>query len=238
MVKDVILALVFNKVSARLLLKPLLRLHSLSYNFSGRYAGILNNGIHPKHSIMRYKEWCVDNINEDWIVLDIGSNKGIMTSALGKKAKFVYGIEIVPYLVEFSKKYNQRKNIKYLCADAVGFDFSQIQEVDCITLSNVLEHVDNRVEFLTLLSNEVRWKAKKRFLIRVPLIDRDWISVYKRDIGIEYRLDHTHFIEYTFKLFERELCNSGIRIEDYETRFGEIYAICVGIGADLSHSKQ
>ena len=99
-IKDVILAIVFNKISATILLKPLLYLHSVSYNFSGRYAGILNNGIHPKHAIMKYKEWFVDNIDKDWVVLDVGSNKGVMTFFLSQNTKFVYGIEIVPKLVE------------------------------------------------------------------------------------------------------------------------------------------
>ena len=58
------------------------------------------------------------------------------------------------------------------------------------------------------------------------MINRDWISVYKKEIGIEYRLDHTHFIEYTFSGFETELNDVGIKIESYKIKFGEIYAVC------------
>jgi len=224
--KDLILLFVFNRLSAKLFLRPLLFLHSLSYSFSGRYAGILNNGVHPKHSITKYKEWFADNIHEDWVVLDVGSNKGIMTFFLSQHAKFVYGIEIVPKLVELAKAHRSKKNIEYICADVTSFDFSELQEVDCVTLSNVLEHIKNRVQFLDYIKNNIRWRDNKRILIRVPMIDRDWISVYKKNIGMEYRLDHTHFIEYTFEDFQDELNNAGIEIISYEIKFGEIYAVC------------
>jgi cytidyltransferase-like protein len=62
----------------------------------------------------------------------------------------------------------------------------------------------DRVIFLKTLVKKIKWKddKNKQLLIRVPMIDRDWITVYKRELGIEYRLDNTHFIEYTFKEFQ------------------------------------
>jgi hypothetical protein len=44
-----------------------------------------------------------------------------------------------------------------------------------------------------------------KLLIRVPVIDRDWIVVIKKELGLEYRLENTHFTEYTFKEFLQEL---------------------------------
>jgi predicted RNA methylase len=224
--KDLILRLVFNKIMALLFLRLLLRVHSLAYNFSGRYAGILNSGVHPKHGIMRYKEWFESNIKDDWVILDIGSNTGMMPNHMSQKAKYVYGIEIEPKLVNLAIKNNSKDNIKYICADVVNFDFSTLDSIDCITMSNVLEHIEDRKFFLKTLLNNVSWKNKKFFLIRVPMINRDWISVYKKEIGMEYRLDHTHFIEYTFSGFEKELNDVGINIDSYEIKFGEIYAVC------------
>ena len=64
----------------------------------------------------------------------------------------------------------------------------------------------------------------KRFLFRVPLIDREWLVAYKKEMGVEYRLDPTHFIEYTLEQFKDELKQANITIKQVDIRFGEIYA--------------
>jgi|TARA_B100001964_G_C13892117_1_gene447675 hypothetical protein len=48
--------LLFNKIAAKILQYPLLKLHTLAYKLSGVFSSILNNGVHPKHKIMKYKE--------------------------------------------------------------------------------------------------------------------------------------------------------------------------------------
>ena len=58
------------------------------------------------------------------------------------------------------------------------------------------------------------------------MIDRDWLSVYKKNIGIDYRLDPTHFTEYTLSDFQKEIKDANLELESYKIRFGEIYAIC------------
>jgi hypothetical protein len=42
-------------------------------------------------------------------------------------------------------------------------------------MSNVLEHIDQRVEFL----KKIRLLANK-FLFRVPMIDREWVTLYTK----------------------------------------------------------
>jgi hypothetical protein len=85
----------------------------------------------------------------------------------------------------------------------------------------------DRVNFLKNLVIKINWKGNdKKFLIRVPMIDRDWITVYKKDLGLDYKLDRTHFIEYTFQDFQDELLESDIEIKSYFIKFGEIYSIC------------
>ena len=37
------------------------------------------------------------------------------------------------------------------------------------------------------------------------MINRDWITLYKKELGIEWRLDKTHYIEYTLESFKEEL---------------------------------
>lgn len=210
-------------------LKLILHLHTLSYVYAGLLATLINNGVHPKHRIMRYKEWFLDNIQPGWVVLDVGCNTGLMPELLAQKARFVYGIEINEDLIKEARGKRQRPNIEYICADATAYDFTG-KEVDCVTLSNVLEHIEHRVDFLKKLIHNLKWndESKKRFLIRVPMIDRDWITLYKKELGLEYRLDGSHFIEYTFEGFAEELRQANINIIQHQIRFGEIYAVCQG----------
>ncbi len=224
--KKLIKLLFLNKIVAKLLHKSVLKLHSLTYKLSGIFASILNNGIHPKHKIMRYKEWFVDNIKDNWVVLDVGCNTGMMPEVVSAKASYVYGIEIEEKHIKEAKKKRQKENIEFICADATIYDYSTCQAIDVVTLSNILEHIEYRVEFLQKLIKQVKWNNKKRFLIRVPVIDREWIAVYKKELGLEYRLDRTHFTEYTFEELEDELKKAAIYIKDYHVKFGEIYAVC------------
>jgi predicted RNA methylase len=216
----------------KLLIRPILKLHGFCYTVAGSMAVQLEAGVHPKHRIMRYKEWFLDNINKDDIVLDVGCNTGMMPEVMSQKAAFVYGIEIEPKLIREAKAKRQKDNIEFICADATAYDYTKCHPISCVTLSNVLEHIEHRVEFLKKLIKQITWqdKANKKLLIRVPMIDREWITVYKKELGIDYRLDPTHYTEYTYVQFEQELTESGIGILSYHIRFGEIYAVCkVGI---------
>ena len=60
------------------------------------------------------------------------------------------------------------------------------------------------------------------------MIERDWVVKYKQSLGLDYRLDTTHYIEYTFDEFLEELKEANISIISHTIRFGEIYAICEG----------
>jgi len=215
-------------LSNKVFLVLVLRLHSTCYKLAGIIAIQLNKGVHPKHNIMRYKEWFLVNIKNNYIVLDVGCNTGMMPEVMSQKAKFVYGIEIEKKHVEVAKNIRKKDNIEYICADATTYDYSECMPIDIVTLSNVLEHIEHRVDFLKKLIKKITWENKdnKQLLIRVPMIDREWITIYKKELGIEYRLDSTHFTEYTFEQFEDELNKGGVEVLSHHIRFGEIYAVC------------
>jgi SAM-dependent methyltransferase len=221
-------SLILNKVTARLFLKPLLMLHSACYRWISRFAIVLNNGVHPKHSIINYEQWFCDNIRPGWCVIDIGCNTGILAGKIAQKASFVYGIDINPDLVKKACENNSADNIEYICADASSFGYKTEKGIDCIVMSNLLEHIADRVGLLKKLVHNVNWteKTERIFLIRVPTLQRDWISIYKKNLGIEYRLDRTHCIEYTNDEFISELAQAQITLVQMEIRFGEIYAVC------------
>ena len=57
------------------------------------------------------------------------------------------------------------------------------------------------------------------------MINRDWLTLYKKEIGANWRLDKTHYVEYTLDSFKKELGQSGLKIKSHSVQFGEIWAI-------------
>lgn len=228
MVKRIISKVLRTPPFSKIFIRQILKLHNFCYEVSGGMAVQVENGVHPKHRIMHYKEWFVGNINESDVVLDVGCNTGMMPEVMSKKANFVYGIEIEPMLIKEAKNKRNNDNIEFICADATTYDYTQCRPVSCVTLSNVLEHIEYRVDFLKKLICQITWQdaTNKKLLIRVPMVDRDWITVYKKELGVDYRLDPTHYTEYTYDQFEYELAQSGVSILCSRVRFGEIYAVC------------
>jgi len=225
--KKIIKKLILNKTFARLLINPVLKIHSLSYVLADLFSITLEGGTHPKHRIIKYEEWFLEQIDAGWVILDIGSNTGIMSWLLAEKAGFIYGIEIEDELFKEAESKRKKSNIKYICADARKFNFNRCKAIDCIVLSNVLEHINDRVHFLKKLTSDINWRNRnrKRLLFRVPMINRDWIVLYKKERGLNFYSDKTHLTEYTFEEFEKELLQADIKILNYVIKFGEIYAV-------------
>jgi 2-polyprenyl-3-methyl-5-hydroxy-6-metoxy-1,4-benzoquinol methylase len=200
-----------------LLLRYLLKLHNYLYLKISGLAVKLNKGTHPKHQIMKFHQFFLDNIERGSKILDIGCGIGALTYSISKKAKEVVACDLNPISIEFAKKNYRRNNIEYIVADATNYDFKQ--KFDYITLSNVLEHIKDRKQFLQKLKPLTNW-----FIIRVPMINRSWLTLYKKELGIEYRSDSTHYIEYTFDSFKEEIESVDLNIESYQIQFGEIWA--------------
>ena len=205
-------------ILAKLMLKIGVFMYDLGYVLISSSAVRLNNGIHPKHEIMNYHKFFVDNVSEGNTVLDVGCGNGFLAYDVAKKAKRVVGIDINKKNIEFAKKHYKRGNLEFIVGDATKYQFNE--SFDVIILSNVLEHIENRVEFLKKLRN-----VAPKFLIRVPLITRSWLPVYLKELGYEYRLDKTHYIEYTEEEFFEEMEKAGLEVESYYVKWGELYAV-------------
>lgn len=195
-----------------------MRMHNLCYGGISRFAQMAERGIHPKHRLMNYHAFFIDNINADDAVLDIGCGNGFLTYDIAKKAKSVTAIDLNKGNIDFARRNFNRDNIKYICGDAA--ELSAEEKFNVVALSNVLEHLDNRHDFLQKIKN-----LADRFLIRVPMVNRDWLTYYKRELGVEYRLDLTHKVEYTIESFREELEKAGLRIDSASIQFGEIWAV-------------
>ena len=202
-----------------------LKLHSFFYKLSS-YLAIRHEGKHPKHRVIDYADWFDKKINSTAVVIDIGSNTGQMTKKIAKSIdRKVYGIEIDAKHHDTAVKTNTLQNLKFILADATEFDYAEIGKVDVITLSNVLEHIADRQSFLSAIVNTCLWSSSgPRLLIRVPAIDREWPVLIKKELGIEWRLDKTHYTEYTNHQLIHDAEVSGLKLVTLERKFGEIYA--------------
>ena len=231
MIKSIVKSILLNKPVARLLIKPALKLHSSAYKWASRWGLVLNDNVHPKHRIIDYSGWFTKNISAGQVVMEIGSGAGYLTAALAEKAGFVYAIEISPRLLEEARAKNSAANIEYICADALTYDYQTARPVDCVVMSNVLEHIRDRVTLLKRIVSLVNWAepGKKEILLRVPMFNRDWIVPYKRELNVEWRLDKSHEVEYTTELLREELSQANIEISRYEICFGEAYVVCRAI---------
>jgi len=198
-------------------MKFLLRLHSYLYAKISYKSRKFNNNVHPKHRIMNYHQFFLDNINEESTVLDIGCGLGIVAYKIALKAKEVVAVDISKKSIQEAKRKFNRKNIEYIVADATKYDFDEV--FDYIVLSNVLEHIQERIPFLKKIKH-----LSNTLLIRVPMINRSWLVYYKKEMGIDYRLDSTHYIEYTIPSFKNEIESAGLKIKSYDIQFGEIWA--------------
>lgn len=199
-------------------LKLALKLHSFSYKLISYLAIKNEGGLHPKHRLIGYHEFFSANVGPNDRVLDIGCGNGSLAKDVAKYAKSVTGIDIDEQLIAKAKRKNPAPNLEYKVGD-VTRDLSN-EKFDVIIMSNVLEHIDKRVEFLKSIK-----PLANKFLFRVPMIDREWVTLYKRELGLDYRLDTTHFTEYTFVQFKSEFEQAGYRIENHSVQFGEIWAV-------------
>lgn len=202
----------------KLLLKQALKFSNFLYKIISYLAIKVEDGVHPKHRLIGYHQFFINNVSENDSVLDIGCGNGSLDYDIAKKAKNVTGIDIEEKNINKAKVKNSRDNIKYIKGDATK-DLGN-EKFDIIILSNVLEHIENRVLFMDNIKD-----LAQKYLIRVPMFDRDWIPLYKKELGIEWRLDLTHYIEFTKASFEKEINEAGYKIESLSVQFGEIWAV-------------
>ena len=200
------------------LIRLFVKINNYSYEKISKYSVMLEGGLHPKHRLIKYYDFFLQNIDEDDSVLDIGCGNGFVAYKLAGKAKSVTGIDIDRDNIEIALKNYKQNNVKFIIGDATKYNFNEKFQV--VILSNVLEHIKDRSLFLQKISNNV-----DKILVRVPTIERGWLDLYKKELGLEYRLDRTHYIEYTRENFVDEIKSSGLKVVRMEVNFGEIWAI-------------
>jgi len=215
-----IISSVQHYLPSKSLLIFLLILDNWLYYLQGQTAIAYGNGLHPKHRLTGYHDFFTNRIQPEERVLDVGCGIGYLAFDVAEKTgAFVLGVDINPDNISQALDHFSHPNIRYHVADIQKF--LQEEHFDVIILSNVLEHLPDRPKFLRRMQTNF---GPSKLLIRVPLFERDWRVPLKRELGIDWRLDPTHEIEYTPESFNAELVQAGMEVIYKEIRWGEIWA--------------
>ena len=201
-------------------LRFLFQLDERLYALQGQTAVAYGGGIHTKHRHMRYHDFFVERIRAGESVLDIGCGNGAVAYDVATRSGArVTGIDINAANIRLACERHACPNVHYVrgnvLTDLPGDHY------DVVILSNVLEHLERRVEFLRRVD---RAATPTRWLVRVPLFERDWRVPLKKELGLEWRLDPTHCTEYTQESFEEEVRATGLAVVHRETRWGEVWS--------------
>lgn len=216
-----------NNTVNNFLMGVFVRFYNFSYAVISSLAVRKEKGIHPKHQILKYHDFFLDNVSSHDKIIDIGCGSGLVSFILSKKVKKITGMDINNHKIKKAKQIYKKRNLNYIYGDATVYKFKE--KFDKIVLSNVLEHIEKRIFFLRKLH-----RLSSVILLRVPMIDRDWLPIYLKKRGYDYRLDKTHFTEFTVNKLKKELNSAGWGFKNFNIKFGEIW----GVAYDLPESTK
>ena len=189
------------------------------YPLEGALSVAYGNGVHTKHKHTRYHDFFIQRVKPGNRVLDIGCGIGALAHAVAEHGGvLLYGIDLSEKNIAQANRQFSHERVTFVVGDVLK-DLPN-ENFDIAILSNVLEHLPDRSNFLKRVYQAVQ---AKKFLIRVPLYERDWRVPLKEEIGIEWRLDPTHETEYTLESFRDEMELANMEIVHLEVRWGEIW---------------
>jgi 2-polyprenyl-3-methyl-5-hydroxy-6-metoxy-1,4-benzoquinol methylase len=205
---------------SRIAMRVLLRTDDFLTKCINRLAIEYDDGVHVKHRLMKYHDFFVERIHPGERVLDIGCGYGAVAYSVASRAgAIVTGIDLNADNIAKARRLFQYPNLTFVQGDVLkdlpGKSF------DVIMLSNILEHLEQRVEFLTMVHQRL---SPKRCLIRVPMFNRDWRVPLRKELGLFHFSDATHYTEYTQESFEKEIGSAGLSIAHLQINWGEIWA--------------
>ncbi len=128
------------------------------------------------------------------------------------------GIDVNRSSLAFAREHFDEPGLEFVEADARTWQ--PPRPFDVVVLSNVLEHIEHRSELLARLRESAE---PSRFLIRVPMLERDWLVPLRRELGLPYFGDPTHCTEYTVAQLHEELGAAGLEIVELLQRWGELW---------------
>jgi len=181
------------------------------------------DGEHPKHYLTKYHQFFINNVLDGESVLDIGCGYGAVARSIAKSKpnSKILGIDNNKTRLQQALISDNPSNLSFIYGDVTQHHFNE--NWDVIVLSNVLEHIESRVEFLLTVNFNTN---TKRFLIRVPSYERDWQVPLRDKFGMNYFTDSDHKIEHKIIEFRNEIDQAQLEITEIITSWGEIWAVC------------
>lgn len=181
-----------------------------------RYDG----GVHTKHRLTGYHDFFVERVRPGERVLDLGCGYGAVSYSLASRAgASVVGVDFSAENISAARARFQHPNLRFVVGDATQ-DLPQ-GPVDVIVASNVLEHIEDRRDFLRTVQERLH---PSRWLIRVPMLNRDWRVPLRKELGLRHFSDPTHCTEYTSDTFAAEMRAASLLIVHEQINWGEIWA--------------
>jgi SAM-dependent methyltransferase len=178
------------------------------------------DGVHVKHRLIRYHDFFVERIRPGERVLDVGCGYGAVAHSIASRTgATVTGLDMNGDQIAAARARYQVPTLTFEIGTAP--DELPPGHFDVIVASNVLEHIEHRLRFLRRIEAYV---TPARWLIRVPMADRDWSVPLRRELGVRHFSDATHFTEYTRSSFEAEMRDAGFVIDHLQVNWGEIWA--------------
>lgn len=204
-------------------LKFLMNIENDLYELQGAQSIRYGDGVHTKHRHTNYHNFFIEHIGPADRIIDLGCGYGALAYDIAKHdpSCSVLGIDLNRKNIDKAKTRYSARNLKFICGDILDNSVLPDTTFDTVILSNVLEHLSGRPAFLRAIQTKF---SPSRILIRVPLFERDWRVPLKKELGIEWRLDPTHEIEYTLESWREELNQAELQVFHEEIRWGEIWA--------------
>jgi 2-polyprenyl-3-methyl-5-hydroxy-6-metoxy-1,4-benzoquinol methylase len=177
-------------------------------------------GVHVKHRLMRYHDFFVENVRARERVLDLGTGKGELAFDLADRAgAHVVGVDRNRTSIAFARERFQHPNLRFVESDIL--EYEPEGRFDVVVLSNVLEHIEPRRELLTRVVKSTRPRA---ILIRVPMLQRNWMVPLRQELGLPHFSDPTHVLEYDLENLTAELADAGLDLVHCRIVWGELWA--------------
>lgn len=196
----------------------LLELERYLFSLTGTESCRYGDGVHSKHRHTRYHDFFSQRIRPGEKVMDIGCGNGSLSYDLAQAGARVTGMDNNKDSIVFAREHFSHPGLELILGD-VSKDLGE-NRYDTVVISNVLEHIEDRIGFLQKVQQRLK---PDRWLIRVPSYDRDWRVPLMEEIGVDFRLDETHFIEYSREILIEELQRAGLHPRFMEIRWGEIW---------------
>lgn len=204
-------------------LKFLFQINELSETFINQSSIRYEGNHHPKHRLTKYHDFFIENIDDNSKVLDLGCGYGYVAWQVAeKKTKSkIVGVDRVKSKINFANKEYNLPNLSFICDDVLDANFSD--QYDVIILSNIYEHLDERINFIRMLIKNCN---PKKILFRIPDFKRSWFLPLKKELGVNYFSDDEHFIEPSFEEFKNEVEAAGLKVAETKFLWGEIWSVC------------